>query len=116
MSIETAVSREARAHRRGSRSLPSCSHAAGTPSPAGTVGPGPNGTITPSGGWRGCLDGAGGGSSSAKNSSAAACPLPSVPHTTQLSQPGFKRSLQHLDEKELRWRCASEGQIGLLER
>jgi len=30
--------------------------------------------------------------------------------------PGFKRSLQHLDEKELRWRCASEGQIGLLER
>src|SRR5450755_31187 len=49
MSIETAVSREARAHRRGSRSLPSCSHAAGTPSPAGTVGPGPNGTITPSG-------------------------------------------------------------------
>jgi len=37
-------------------------------------------------------------------------------HSDAGSQPGFKRSLQHLDEKELRWRCASEGQIGLLER
>jgi len=39
-----------------------------------------------------------------------------IHHTDCGMQPGFKRSLQHLDEKELRWRCASEGQIGLLER
>ena len=34
----------------------------------------------------------------------------------QENLPRFNGSLQHLDEKELRWQCASEGQIRLLER
>jgi hypothetical protein len=31
-------------------------------------------------------------------------------------QPRFNRSSQHFDQRELRWQCASEGQIRLLER
>jgi hypothetical protein len=45
MSIETAVSREARARIAGSISVPSVIHAPGMPSPAGTVGQGPNGIM-----------------------------------------------------------------------
>jgi hypothetical protein len=45
MSIETALSREARANRHGSSSSPGPSHAPGMRSPAGTVGHRPNGTM-----------------------------------------------------------------------
>ncbi len=81
MSIETAVSLEARATSCGLSSLPSGSQAAGMPQPAGTVGHGPNGTmIAGSGAGRGCLAGRGGGeeglagsgSSASKKASAAA--------------------------------------------
>ena len=81
MSIETAVSREARANRRGSSSLPGPSHAPGMPSPAGTVGHRPNGTMiaatgSDDAGAASAGDSAGGGSSTSKNSSAAARPTP----------------------------------------
>jgi hypothetical protein len=87
MSIETALSRDARAKIAGSISVPSVIHAPGMPSPAGTVGQRPNGTMIAGPGSRGgcpaCAGGSSAGeSSAAKNSSAAAWPLPSVPHTT----------------------------------